>query len=84
MKQINYYIHFRMQKLLRLNRQLNDAFSLVALLVLSWYGINYNTFNTLKHSVDILISVDMLTRLLVILRDLLDIGLVISDTGVNR
>lgn len=60
------------------------AFSLIALLVLSWYGINYNALNTLKHSVDILISVNMLTRLLVILCDLLDIGLVISDPGVNR
>lgn len=33
---------------------------------------------------DILISVNVLPRLLVILRDLLDIGLVISDPGVNR
>ena len=55
-----------------------------ALSVLSWYRIYNNTFNTLKHSVDILISVNVLPRLLVKLRDLLDIGLVISDAGVNR
>ena len=57
---------------------------LIALLVLSRYGVYNNTLNALKHSVDILVSVNVLPRLLIVLRDLLDIGLVISDPGVNR
>lgn len=46
--------------------------------VLCGNGVYNNTFNTFEHGVNILIGVDVLRRLLVILRNLLDVSLVLS------
>ena len=46
--------------------------------VLCGNGVYNDTFNTLEHGVNILIGVDVLRRLLVILRNLLDVSLVLS------